>query len=323
MKQVEISDEDVTLIQSDTGHKKFHGTWYRGPDTNFIPNKAQLRGEDGLARYILSGWMPPEPFIRKSDRVTSFGSCFAEHLTRVLDERGFDVSLKDASVSKSYVIRFGEGLVNTFAIRQQLEWGFGEEVVDDALWFGANKEIAPPDPQVQGETAALLNRTDVFVITLGLSEVWYDKVSGGVFWRAVPADMFDEARHGFKVSTVEENRENLVAIRDVILRHRPDAKLIFTLSPVPLLATFRPVSCLSASSVSKAVLRVALDEFIRGLPEGQTDTWYYPSYEAITQYFPDPFQNDNRHPKPRNVRMVLNHFLRFFCTEDEAVATGG
>lgn len=300
----------------------FHGSWYRGPNTNFIPPKQVMReSEDGLAKFILQGWMPKKPFIKRDQLVTSFGSCFATHVTTFLDDHGFNVSLKDAKVENSYVIRFGEGLANSFAVRQQLEWGFGERDFDDALWFGAHKEVAAPDPEVRAQTADLLNRTDVFIITLGVSEIWYDKQSGEVAWRAIPEQIFNEDRHGFRVSTVEENRDNLKAIRDIILRHRPDARIIFTLSPVPLMATFRDVSCVSASSVSKAVLRVAIDEFMRSLPEAQDDTYYYPSYEAIMHFFREPFMDDNRHPKQKYVQKVLHHFLRFFCVQQDGQAS--
>lgn len=310
-------------IKTKIGGKRavFHGSWYRGENTNFLPAKKVMRdAEDGLAKFVLQGWMPDTPFIRRDQLITSFGSCFATHVTTFLDKQGFNVSLKDAKVENSYVIRFGEGLANTFAVRQQLEWGFGEQDFDDALWFGAQKEIAAPDPEVRRQTADLLSRTEVFIITLGVSEVWFDKQSGEVAWRAIPEQLFDENRHGFRVSTVEENRDNLGAIRDIILRHRPDAKIIFTLSPVPLMATFRDVSCISASSVSKAILRVAIDEFLRALPDEQDDTYYFPSYEAIMHFFREPFMEDNRHPKQKYVQKVLYHFLRFFCVQDEATS---
>ena len=48
-------------------------------------------------------------------------------------------------------------------------------------------------------------------------------------------------------------------IHAVIRKHRPDARIVVTLSPIPLMATFRPVSCMVANSVSKASLRCAID----------------------------------------------------------------
>ena len=97
-------------------------------------------------------------------------------------------------------------------------------------------------------TKKLFDETDVYILTLGLSEVWHDEQTGGVFWRTIPKDAFDPARHKFRVSTVDENRDNLAAIQALIRKHRPDAKIVLTLSPIPLAATFRNVSCVSANT---------------------------------------------------------------------------
>ena len=45
---------------------KFHGSWYRGSSTNFIPSKAELFEPDGVDRFVLPGWAPRAPVIDKS-----------------------------------------------------------------------------------------------------------------------------------------------------------------------------------------------------------------------------------------------------------------
>ena len=50
-----------------------------------------------------------------------------------------------------------------------------------------------------------------------------------------------------------ENTDNLTAIHDLIRRHRPDARIVITLSPIPLLATFRPIPSMVANSVSMPI----------------------------------------------------------------------
>ena len=42
-------------------------------------------------------------------------------------------------------------------------------------------------------------------------------------------------------------------------KHVPHASVVLTLSPVPLAATFRGVSCVTANAASKATLRAAVD----------------------------------------------------------------
>lgn len=301
-------------IVRDGVENRFHGSWYRGDSTNFLPSKAELNGPDALERFVLHGWAPEKPFIRKSSRITSFGSCFAVHVTRFLHTRGYRVAGRDWTVHNSHIIRFGEGMVNSFAIRQQFEWGLEGKPFPEGLWFGKEKEIASPDENVRLETETILKDTDIFIITLGLSEIWYDTVSGEAFWRAIPASMFDERRHGFRISSVDENRENLVAIHALVRKHRPKSHIVFTLSPVPLSATFRPISCITASSVSKSILRVALDEFLRDTADPLVH--YFPSYEMVKEVSSDPYKEDNRHPKVEVVDWVLDTFERHFCVAE-------
>jgi hypothetical protein len=88
---------------------------------------------------------------------------------------------------------------------------------------------------------------------------------------------------------------------------------VFTLSPIPLMATFRPVSCLTANSVSKAVLRIAIDDFMRDAPAG---AFYFPSYEIVGEMFADPRVEDNRHLKPEVIATVMDTFAHHYCRAD-------
>jgi hypothetical protein len=309
-----MGDVPSLIVRRDGHVARFHGSWYRGPHTNFIPSKAQLREPDAVDRFILHGWTPEAPFIDKASRITAFGSCFAQHLTKYLHDTGYNVLGKHLNLS-SHIIHFGEGMVNTFAIRQQLEWALEDKEFSENLWFGEHKEIALVDPRIKAETKEILSTTEVFVITLGLSEIWYDKKSGEAFWRAIPSHVFDPSRHGFRISSCEENHANLVRIRDLIRATRPGAKIIFTLSPVPLMATFRPISCLTASSVSKAILRVAVDQLMRDC-SGDRDLFYFPSYEIVKELFVDPYEADNRHPTPEIVEFIMKTFERHYCFPD-------
>jgi len=301
----------VLRVDRDGRTAEFHGSWYRGPTTNFIPSKADLRDPDAVDRFVLHGWAPARPVVTKQQRLLAFGSCFAVHVTDYLSERGFHVLGRDLTLT-SHVIRCGEGMVNTFAIRQQFEWALAGRHIPDGLWFSEHKEICAVDPAIQAETRETILSADAFILTLGLSEIWYDKRNGEVLWRAVPTHLFDESTHGFRVSSAEENYENLASIRTLIRAVKPTAPIILTLSPVPLMATFRPVSCLTASSVSKAILRVAIDQLMRAFPDDPA-LLYFPAYEIVKEFFADAYQEDNRHPKPEIIDFVMQTFARSYC----------
>lgn len=176
--------------------------------------------------------------------------------------------------------------------------------------------MAGYDEGVRKNTRWIFEQTDVFIITLGLSEVWFNKQSGEVFWRAIPVDRFDSDVHGFRVASVAENVENLTAIHELIRRHRPKAMIVFTLSPVPLAATFRPVSCITANAASKAILRAAIDEFMRNRED--PGLFYFPAYEIVMHYCESPFNEDNRHPRAAVIGTAMEAFEHAYCRADTA-----
>ncbi len=308
--QVE-ADPDVLLIELGNDRFTEGREWFRGEHVNYMPSRTNLFEKGAVERYVLKGWLPERPFISKDQQITAFGSCFAVHVSNYLLSHGYKVFDQNSASAAAYVIRCGEGMVNTFAVAQQFEWAYREKEFDESLWYDKTGVEAAYDADVRDRTRAIFDRTDVFLITLGLSEVWYNKQTGDVFWRAIPRSKFDPLRHGFKVTSVAENLVNLNSIHRIIRERRPQASIIFTLSPVPLTATFRPVSCITANSVSKSVLRVALDEFIRA-NSGDKRLFYFPSFEIVKDYFRDPFRGDNRHVRGTVVNEIMDNFAAHY-----------
>jgi len=303
---------DPIYTERDGRTAKFHGSWYRGAHTNFIPAKEEIvHTPECVDKFVMHGWTPAAPFVDKATRITAFGSCFAAYISTFLGDKGYNVLGKKLDM-QAHIIRFGEGIVNTFAILQQLEWALLGKQFPENLWISSDKEVAALDPAIQAETRQILLGTDLFIITLGLSEIWYDKRTGDALWRAVPAALFDEAVHGFRVSTHQENFDNLAKIHALIRSARPEARIVFTVSPVPLMATFRPVSCLTASSVSKAILRSAVDQLMRERSD-DAGLFYFPSYEIVKEFWIDPYEPDNRHPRDEVVQFIMATFERHYC----------
>lgn len=302
-----------------------HRTWFRGEHTNGLPHDRHLYHAGGIEKYVLQGWTPEAPAIDARTQVTAFGSCFAANISNWLSRRNYNVLNKAEDAGRAYVVACGEGMVNSFVILQQFEWAWENKTFEQELWHGYDAATYGYDPEVQATTKRMFDQTDVFILTFGLSEIWYDEPTGAVFWRTIPKDAYDPSRHKFRVSTVEENKSNMKRIHDLIRKHRPDAKIIFTLSPIPLQATFRPNSCMTSNAVSKGVLRVAIDETYRELaPEGAL--YYWPSYELIIDAFQQPMKHDRRHPKDEVLDYIMMLFERAWCADStlsEADATAG
>jgi hypothetical protein len=289
--------------------EKIDESYWRGTTTHFHPNDKSFTTEQGLVEHLASGLMPAEPLIGPTTPVAAFGSCFARHIAQYLDKLQYNVVTRG---KRAYVSQFGDGIVNTFAIRQQFEWAWEAREPAVPLWHGYDRAALGYDDAVREQTKEMFNSADIFIITLGLSEIWYDEPTGEVFWRAPPREYFDANRHKFRVSSFSENLENLRAIHRIIRRYRPRSNIIITLSPIPLSATFRPIPCVVADSASKAILRAAVDEFMRS--EADDRLFYFPSYEVVTRAFVRPYMEERRHVHKHVLEFNMRMFERFFCT---------
>lgn len=146
----------------------------------------------------------------------------------------------------------------------------------------------------------------LLVLTIGLSEVW--KKDGKILYRGA-ADYSDAY---CEQTSVEENLENLRAI----VKATP--KLILTLSPVPLNATFMDRSAVISDCVSKSTLRVAIDLLLRERP----DVIYWPSYEFVkwipphngVMTFGD--KGDSRAVPFAVSKLIIQRFLDSYLNDD-------
>jgi hypothetical protein len=292
--------------------RRIGSSFYRGDIANYFPNRRDIGQPTAIPQFILKGWMPEQPFIDQKTNIVAFGSCFAANIGRYLANIGFDVATRREGTA--YIQRISDGLVNVHAICQQFEWAWENRVPGVELWHGWKAEDYGYDEEVRLATKALFDAADVFILTFGLSEIWYDEPTGEVFWRAVPQDKFDPSRHKFRVATYEETIERMRRVYGLIRKYRPQAKIIFTLSPVGLAATFRPVACITANSVSKALLRSAIDQLYRDVHSADPDFYYFPSYEVVTAGFSQPFGSDLRHPAVPVLNCNMRAFERYFCT---------
>lgn len=312
-------DKQTRLAEGDDSALREKRSFHRGETVNYHPRRADFDAPNFLEQYLLKGWIPSRPILTKGMKITAFGSCFAANITRHLTSIGFNLSSsRDPDV---YISRLGDGMVNTASILGQFQWALEDKKQAVDLWHGYKAEGYGYDEDIRRRTRDIFLGTEFFIITLGLSEIWYDEETGGTFWRAVPEEAFDPARHKFRVMSFAETKAHIEEIRRLIRRHVPEAKILFTVSPIPLAATFRPVSCLSANLVSKSILRAALDEFLREHEdELNSNLFYFPSMELVQLGFTDAWKDDSRHPIDPVLDTVMKTFEAAFCVSDTSLA---
>ena len=92
-------------------------------------------------------------------------------------------------------------------------------------------------------------------------------------------------------------------------------KIIATVSPVPLNATFNDKKhVVIANSLSKSTLRVALEYFCDQHPK---DVFYFPAYEIVTSGCRTPWKADMRHVSDEAIDKVMKAFQWTFL-EDQS-----
>ena len=291
--------------------------WHTDTNIRYFPrSKENFNDLDALAKeFVFDTYGPEEPILKSSDKVVTMGSCFADRLRTWLTEND-----KNADY-----INVPEGLNNSFAVRQYLEWALTGDRSSDAYWYDNDKQTGAYKYEPEEEHEALLDHfknTKAVVVTFGLGEVWKDKETDMVFWRGIPEKNYNPEKHVCVTSTVQENVENFEKIVSLIKEKAgKDKTIIFTLSPVPLNATFTKRPTIVGDCVSKSILRVALDEFFRTTEH--KDVYYWPSFEMVRWVgahtdFPTLYEDETpRHVNNNVVKVIIENFVeRFFQNEN-------
>jgi len=289
-------------------------SFFRGEDgVNFNPYKGDYENVQFLQEYVVKGWIPKSKLITTSTNITAFGSCFVANIIRFLKKLNFNLTTD--SSPEIYISRIGEGLANVYALYQQFDWALENTPIPDGLWHGWEVEDYGVDENIRLKTRETLLKSEVFIFTLGVSEIWEDIETGHAFWKAVPEDKYDPSRHKFRVLSMNETKETLSKIYNIIKKHIPAAKVIFTVSPIPMAATFRQISCITATSAAKSILRASLDEFLRENKDLGESLFYFPSFE-IPQFFYSAYEDDCRHLREDNLKFIMKLFEVMYCDTD-------
>ncbi|WP_159993667.1 GSCFA domain-containing protein [Roseomonas sp. 18066] len=314
---------------------------YRGlPDYAFW-SRAVPRNPEALVAPLTT----PEFSINATDAVATAGSCFAQHIARHLDRNGFSylcaerstAGLADPHGYDLFSARYG----NIYTCRQLLQtfdraYGLFDPIDDvwrreDGRYIDAFRPrlvedgFANPDAVRQHRVphfAAIrkvFEKCRVFIFTLGLTEAWVSKLDGAVYPLApgVVGEGRGDGDYAFVNFKASQVSGDLSAFIDKLRQVNPNAKIILTVSPVPLVATYSGKHVLSANTYSKSVLRVAAQE----VADVYGDVMYFPSFEIITgpQARGSYYGEDLRTVTPEGVEAVMAVFSRHMMRETKDI----
>jgi lysophospholipase L1-like esterase len=146
---------------------------------------------------------------------------------------------------------------------------------------------------------------DLFIVTLGMTEIWLDKKSKLAICNSYGAKV-DEALCDFKDLSLSETQEKLAQLVRTIRQINPKADIVFTVSPVPLQRTAKNESVVTANAHSKAKQRAAVAEVCTQFE----NVFYFPSFELSQDA--DFFEADGRHVTRSKVNYIVESFLRWY-----------
>jgi hypothetical protein len=275
--------------------------------------------------------------IGRDDRVATMGSCFAQHISRHLESSGYPYFVtEDAPAGMAdeearahgyrvFSARYG----NVYTVRQArqlFDRAFGAFSPVDEMWPLGDRFVDPFRPRIEPDGfatpgALLADRAehldavrrvfvegDVLVFTLGLTEGWESTSDGAVVPLApgVHGGDLHDGTFRFVNFTAAEVVDDLDALVARVRSVNPTCRILLTVSPVPLVATYDDRHVLVSNAISKAVLRVAADEVTRN----HDCVEYFPSYEIIAGSAAGAgyFEPDLRSVSERGVGHVMRVF---------------
>lgn len=280
--------------------------------------------------------------IDKATPIASMGSCFAREIRKVLLKHEYNYILEETDKwAACHASAAWERTYNTFSMRQIFDYTFNEFSPETRWWISPDtgqvqdpyRRIILYDSIDQAEadfkshieySQKAIKRARVFILTLGLTEIWEDVRDKSVI--CLPSGPYvneggDMSDYRFRVSRYRENLDNLDSIYHTLKRNNPDCKLIVTVSPVHLWATFRDdMDVISANCNSKSTLRAAADEFVGNYK----DVFYFPSYEIATSFNQlmnkSPFVTgkENFHINQETVELIMKHFFEYYSVPEAA-----
>jgi len=272
-----------------------------------------VSGAEDRAAIDLQG--PVKFRFPRTASVASMGSCFGSRLSESLADCGLHFPVYEPG-AEPLAARYGN-VYTTLQLRQLLDRALGVfEPVERAWPTPEGRWLDPFRPLVDRAGFAtvpelerarrahlhavrcMFEEIDVFVFTIGLTEVWRDVRDGAAF--PIPPGrgrgIFDAARYAATNLDVQANAAELDAFLARLREINAGARVVLTVSPVPIALTTEPVHVARASLYSKSVLKVVAEEAARRHPQVE----YFASYDLVMMNFGGEalFEDDARHIRP-------------------------
>jgi len=224
---------------------------------------------EGLITKHIAVDLNREPkFISKTTRFFTMGSCFARNLAKSLRNSGYAAQHMEIS----------EYINTTFANRVFVDW-LSDVEIDAAI----RERIAEllPSGWSKENTLQIIKSAEVFILTLGVAPAFFDRATGD-FVLPRPSALNSRVlaeKYRYRTTSVQENVDNVLYLINFVRSVSPGIKVVVTVSPVPLLASFEYESAVQADCLSKSTMRLVAHEVVNN--SNIENILYWPSFEVF------------------------------------------
>lgn len=265
---------------------------------------AAARIHEGLARLI----GPNALKIKKDAAFFCIGSCFAREIEDAIEKVGMRPLTKsmfhdlfdthpDLFEREDGVMGRPTAFLNRYNLGSMADLMAGLRTPDNSysLLYPAGKEVfhdyhfsrflKPKSAENCLERRRLIEETyraaasaaDVFVFTFGLCESFFDKASGR-YLNVTPDPRVAAGQDlAFRFLSLEDNLAAGQSLIDIVTAINPEARIVLTVSPVPLDATFTEHDVIIANTLAKSTLVLTAHTLVALNPACA----YFPSYEMV------------------------------------------
>ena len=259
--------------------------------------------------------------LRRQTRLVSIGSCFARNFARWFEAGGGPNTSPDWGLHYNPITIKDELAAALGHQQQPLIGEFGGDPTQrfrdlrrHEVWNATLAGLNAVRAQLATEATGALATAQALVVTYGLAEVCELEADTGV-WFVVNRGLHNCQSHSEKRTrflTVEEIATHTCEILRIARCVNEVMPVFFTVSPVPLAATYAGCDPRIANARSKATLLVGLHQGLQAAAD--PGAFYFPAYEMFGPGvdFPCHFQDDGRHPTAEAVARVASAFWAQF-----------
>jgi hypothetical protein len=240
------------------------------------------------------------------DNIVCLGSCFASNIAAKLKESKFNVAdnpvgilFNPASIARSIKLMTSQTPITECDVFERN----GRYV---SFMFHSSLSGATPSEAIEVMQNAVnkggeqLKNARLIIVTLGSAYIWRDR-SGEVVANCHQVGAKNFTTELLSLEQIVQNLEDIISLSS--------AKILFTVSPVRHLN-----DGLEGNFVSKALLRVAIEEVVRKYPERAS---YFPSYEIVMDDLRDYrfYDADMLHPSSQAIEYIADKFFTAALSE--------